>query len=72
MSGWFTGEYSFKCQPVDYSNKPSTIRVSYFAKIKLKLNSSKLYLQMVNASWWYFFSKFTEFADTVSLHIHYN
>ncbi|KAJ8984836.1 hypothetical protein NQ317_013036 [Molorchus minor] len=46
MGGWFTGEYSLKCQPVDYSNKPSTIR-------------------MVHASWWYFFSKFTEFMDTI-------
>lgn len=46
MGGWFTGEYSLRCQPVDYSNKPSTIR-------------------MVHASWWYFFSKFTEFFDTI-------
>ncbi|KAJ8954322.1 hypothetical protein NQ318_005909 [Aromia moschata] len=28
MGGWLTGEYSYKCQPVDYSNKPSTLRVS--------------------------------------------
>ncbi|KAL1498125.1 hypothetical protein ABEB36_008978 [Hypothenemus hampei] len=46
MGGWFTGEYSLRCQPVDYSNKSSTIR-------------------MVHASWWYFFSKFTEFFDTL-------
>ncbi|XP_074028417.1 very long chain fatty acid elongase AAEL008004 isoform X2 [Leptinotarsa decemlineata] len=46
MGGWLTGEYSLRCQPVDYSNKPSTLR-------------------MVHASWWYFFSKFTEFLDTI-------
>ncbi|CAH1100722.1 unnamed protein product [Psylliodes chrysocephalus] len=46
MGGWFTGEYSLRCQPVDYSNKSSTIR-------------------MVHASWWYYFSKFTEFMDTI-------
>ncbi|XP_044266975.1 elongation of very long chain fatty acids protein AAEL008004-like [Tribolium madens] len=46
LGGWLTGEYSIRCQPVDYSNKPSTIR-------------------MVHASWWYFFSKFTEFIDTI-------
>ncbi|XP_060528566.1 elongation of very long chain fatty acids protein AAEL008004-like [Cylas formicarius] len=46
MGGWFTGEYSLRCQPVDYSNRPSTIR-------------------MAHVSWWYFFSKFTEFLDTV-------
>ncbi|CAG9815583.1 unnamed protein product [Phaedon cochleariae] len=44
--GWLTGEYSLSCQPVDYSNKPSTLR-------------------MVHASWWYYFSKFTEFMDTI-------
>lgn len=27
MSGWW-GHYSFKCQPVDYSNNPMAIRVS--------------------------------------------
>lgn len=46
MGGWFTGDYSIRCQPVDYSNNPTTIR-------------------MVHASWWYFFSKFTEFFDTI-------
>lgn len=28
VSGWFTGHYNFRCQPVDYSNHPKTIRVS--------------------------------------------
>lgn len=27
MSGWLT-DYSFKCQPVDYSNSPQALRVS--------------------------------------------
>ncbi|XP_025419985.1 elongation of very long chain fatty acids protein AAEL008004-like isoform X2 [Sipha flava] len=45
MGGWW-GEYSLRCQPVDYTNKPSTIR-------------------MVNICWWYYFSKFTEFMDTI-------
>ena len=46
MSGWARG-YSFRCQPVDYSNNP-------------------LALRMANTCWWYYFSKFTEFFDTVS------
>ncbi|GLV34337.1 uncharacterized protein CBL_00265 [Carabus blaptoides fortunei] len=46
MSGWFTGFYSYRCQPVDHSNHPSTMR-------------------MVHACWWYYFSKFTEFFDTI-------
>ncbi|XP_055903892.1 elongation of very long chain fatty acids protein AAEL008004 isoform X1 [Eupeodes corollae] len=45
-SGWLTGHYNFRCQPVDYSNNPRTLR-------------------MVNACWWYYFSKFTEFLDTM-------
>ncbi|XP_069674902.1 very long chain fatty acid elongase AAEL008004-like [Periplaneta americana] len=46
MSGWLTGHYSFRCEPVDYSNHPLTIR-------------------MVHVCWWYYFSKFTEFMDTI-------
>lgn len=46
MSGWLTGHYSLRCQPVDYSNHPVTLR-------------------MVNVCWWYYFSKFTEFFDTI-------
>ncbi|XP_011685006.1 PREDICTED: elongation of very long chain fatty acids protein AAEL008004 isoform X3 [Wasmannia auropunctata] len=45
MGGWWD-QYSFRCQPVDYSNSPTAIR-------------------MVHASWWYYFSKFTEFMDTI-------
>ncbi|XP_014210495.1 elongation of very long chain fatty acids protein AAEL008004 [Copidosoma floridanum] len=46
MSGWLTGEYSLRCQPVDYSDRPQVLR-------------------MVRVSWWYYFSKFTEFMDTI-------
>ncbi|XP_011199710.2 elongation of very long chain fatty acids protein AAEL008004 isoform X3 [Bactrocera dorsalis] len=46
FSGWLTGHYNFRCQPVDYSNNPRTLR-------------------MVHACWWYYFSKFTEFMDTI-------
>ncbi|XP_033335532.1 very long chain fatty acid elongase AAEL008004 [Megalopta genalis] len=45
MSGWLL-DYSYKCQPVDYSQNPSALR-------------------MANLCWWYFISKFTEFADTM-------
>ncbi|KAK7790394.1 hypothetical protein R5R35_012390 [Gryllus longicercus] len=27
MSGWVTGHYNFRCQPVDYSNHPKTLRM---------------------------------------------
>ncbi|XP_012288365.1 elongation of very long chain fatty acids protein AAEL008004 isoform X2 [Orussus abietinus] len=45
MGGWWR-QYNFRCQPVDYSNSPTAIR-------------------MVHACWWYYFSKFTEFMDTI-------
>ncbi|KAK0166805.1 hypothetical protein PV327_004288 [Microctonus hyperodae] len=45
MSGWLL-DYSYKCQPVDYSQNPTAMR-------------------MANLCWWYFISKFTEFADTI-------
>ena len=45
MGGWWD-QYSFRCQPVDYSNNPTAVR-------------------MVHACWWYYFSKFTEFMDTI-------
>ncbi|KRT79806.1 hypothetical protein AMK59_8248 [Oryctes borbonicus] len=44
--GWLTGKYNWRCQPVDYSDDPET-------------------LKMVAISWWYYFSKFTEFFDTL-------
>ncbi|XP_046390288.1 elongation of very long chain fatty acids protein AAEL008004-like isoform X2 [Ischnura elegans] len=45
MGGWLH-HYSFRCQPVDYSDNPVANR-------------------MVHACWWYYFSKFTEFMDTI-------
>lgn len=27
MSGWLTGDYSLRCQPVDYSDRPQVLRV---------------------------------------------
>ncbi|KAL7292497.1 elongation of very long chain fatty acids protein AAEL008004-like [Trichogramma pretiosum] len=45
MSGWARG-YSFRCQPVDYTESP-------------------LGLRMAATCWWYYFSKFTEFFDTL-------
>lgn len=44
-AGWLF-DYSFRCQPVDYSNNPQALR-------------------MARGCWWYYFSKFTEFFDTI-------
>lgn len=35
-SGWLTGRYSYRCQPVDYSNHPKTLRVCSSKKKKIK------------------------------------
>lgn len=45
IAGW-GGQYSFRCQPVDYSNNPIAVR-------------------MAEGCWWYYFSKFCEFLDTI-------
>ncbi|GJQ76033.1 hypothetical protein Trydic_g18086 [Trypoxylus dichotomus] len=45
VTGWLR-HYSFRCQPVDYSNDPTALR-------------------MARGCWWYYFSKFTEFMDTI-------
>ncbi|XP_076277733.1 very long chain fatty acid elongase AAEL008004 [Lasioglossum baleicum] len=45
VSGW-GGNYSLRCQPVDYSDNPLAMR-------------------MARGCWWYYFSKFTEFLDTI-------
>ena len=85
MSGW-AGQYSFRCQPVDYSNDPMALRVSFInyfqfvletkmfatfflclASLVVGLFMITILLQMANTCWWYYFSKFTEFFDTVSL-----
>ncbi|XP_047344637.1 elongation of very long chain fatty acids protein-like isoform X4 [Vespa velutina] len=44
-SGWW-GVYSFRCQPIDYSDDPMAMR-------------------MARGCWWYYFSKFIEFMDTI-------
>lgn len=45
VSGW-GGQYSIRCQPIDYTNNPTAIR-------------------MARGCWWYYFSKFVEFSDTI-------
>lgn len=48
MSGWW-GSYSFRCQPVDYSNNPTALRVSVFVIHNLILN----YESSVFVNWQY-------------------
>ncbi|GBP76082.1 Elongation of very long chain fatty acids protein AAEL008004 [Eumeta japonica] len=76
MSGWW-GHYDFRCQLVDYSRSPMAMR-SYEISYKRTLTPPTthynymaisptvgLYHQMANTCWWYYFSKFTEFMDTL-------
>ncbi|XP_074110770.1 very long chain fatty acid elongase AAEL008004-like isoform X1 [Cotesia typhae] len=73
MGGWW-GHYSFRCQPVDYSDNPIAIRIGmsgwltgdYSLKCQpVDYSDRPQVLRMVHASWWYYFSKFTEFLDTI-------
>lgn len=36
FSGWLTGHYNFRCQPVDYSNHPNTLRVIFLLQMNIK------------------------------------
>jgi hypothetical protein len=71
ISGWLTGHYNFRCQPVEYNNSPRTLRVSWCTQQEVSILNSA-YFQMVHACWWYYFSKFTEFLDTVSWNEHFS
>ncbi|XP_017890685.1 elongation of very long chain fatty acids protein AAEL008004-like isoform X1 [Ceratina calcarata] len=73
MGGWW-GHYSFRCQPVDYSNNPTAIRIGmsgwltgdYSLRCQpVDYSDRPQVLRMVHACWWYYFSKFTEFMDTI-------
>lgn len=41
MGGWLN-QYSYKCQPVDYSNNPTALRVSLPVSKKTKLKFTTL------------------------------
>ncbi|EZA51593.1 Elongation of very long chain fatty acids protein [Ooceraea biroi] len=73
MGGWWY-QYSFRCQPVDYSNSPTAIRIGmsgwltggYSLRCQpVDYSDKPEVLRMVHACWWYYFSKFTEFMDTI-------
>ncbi|KAI5750176.1 hypothetical protein M8J76_013441 [Diaphorina citri] len=64
MSGWLTGDYSFKCQPLDLGNHPRTMRMAAVCWWYFISKFSEFCDTMVHLCWWYYFSKFTEFFDT--------
>ncbi|KAH8295194.1 hypothetical protein KR018_008453 [Drosophila ironensis] len=74
MGGWW-GSYSFRCQPVDYTDSATSRRIGIsgwltghysFRCQPVDYSNNPRTLRMVHACWWYYFSKFTEFMDTVS------
>ncbi|XP_046742153.1 elongation of very long chain fatty acids protein AAEL008004-like isoform X1 [Diprion similis] len=73
MGGWW-GQYSFRCQPVDYTESSTAIRIGdsgwftgdYSLRCQpVDYSDRPQVMRMVYASWWYYFSKFTEFMDTI-------
>ncbi|KOC68911.1 Elongation of very long chain fatty acids protein [Habropoda laboriosa] len=73
MGGWW-GQYNFRCQPVDYSNNQVAMRIGmsgwltgdYSLRCQpVDYSDRPQVLRMVHACWWYYFSKFTEFMDTI-------
>ncbi|KAH8277190.1 very long chain fatty acid elongase AAEL008004 isoform X4 [Drosophila bipectinata] len=73
MGGWW-GSYSFRCQPVDYTDSATSRRIGIsgwltghysFRCQPVDYSNNPRTLRMVHACWWYYFSKFTEFMDTI-------
>ncbi|XP_030376556.1 elongation of very long chain fatty acids protein AAEL008004 isoform X3 [Scaptodrosophila lebanonensis] len=73
MGGWW-GSYSFRCQPVDYTDSATSRRIGVsgwltghysFRCQPVDYSNNPRTLRMVHACWWYYFSKFTEFMDTI-------
>lgn len=64
MSGWLW-DYSYICQPIDYSVDKKAMRVSSLLLQSVKLNLYLMLSQMANLCWWYYISKLSEFADTI-------
>ncbi|KAH8310284.1 hypothetical protein KR044_000446 [Drosophila immigrans] len=73
MGGWW-GAYSFRCQPVDYTDSATSRRIGVsgwltghysFRCQPVDYSNNPRTLRMVHACWWYYFSKFTEFMDTM-------
>nr|XP_037874735.1 elongation of very long chain fatty acids protein AAEL008004 isoform X2 [Bombyx mori]XP_037874736.1 elongation of very long chain fatty acids protein AAEL008004 isoform X2 [Bombyx mori] len=73
MGGWLF-HYSLKCQPVDYTDNPVAIRIGAAGWFTGRYNfqcqpvdhsKHPQTMRMVHACWWYYFSKFTEFFDTI-------
>ncbi|KRF99860.1 uncharacterized protein Dwil_GK13751, isoform C [Drosophila willistoni] len=73
MGGWW-GAYSFRCQPVDYTDSATSRRIGIsgwltghysFRCQPVDYSNNPRTLRMVHACWWYYFSKFTEFMDTI-------
>ena len=65
-----SGDYSWHCQPVDYSNNDQVL----LSPLKTDITYIYYYfdhavfaqaLRVLRVGWWYFFSKFVDLLDTV-------
>ena len=61
-SFWLTGRYNWLCQPVDYSGG---IFLGPFQPFKITILDSYDALYALDMTWWYFFSKFIDYFDSV-------
>jgi hypothetical protein len=54
MSGWLTGDYSLRCQPVDYSDRPQVLRVGLPSALLTNIShlcTTFCYLQLLPATY---------------------
>ena len=65
---YVSGDYSWHCQPVDYSNNDQVLLSSMKQLLYLLLFNHATFsqaLRVLRVGWWYFFSKFVDLLDTV-------
>ena len=65
---YVSGDYSWHCQPVDYSNNDQVLLSSLKQLLYLLLTNHATFaqaLRVLRVGWWYFFSKFVDLLDTV-------
>lgn len=66
MTGWLTGDNSYRCQPVDFSNTGMPYRVDLKHLQLNEILNSIPNRQIAQACWLYYLSKFTDFFETVT------
>ena len=66
--GWFTGKFSFFCQPVDFSNDPSALRITragYYFYFECLHDLLSFFQILTVLGYFFYLSKYFDMIDTV-------